>query len=73
MIVTQNSLLQSNSIFRSITIKPNATLTINGAIVQIVDKVIIEFGGKLIIDGATLTNCSSCLNGKVSKHGVTHL
>jgi hypothetical protein len=64
MVVTQNSSIQSNSIFRSITVKPNATLTISGSQVQIVDKIAVEMGGKLIIDESTLTNCSTCPDWK---------
>lgn len=64
MVVTQNSSILSNTIVRSITVKPNATLTISGAQVQIVDRIYVEFGGKLIVDASTITKCSSCPNWK---------
>ena len=56
--------LNQNSTYRSIIIKPNGTLILNNANFKFVDEIVIEFGGKLIVDGATLTSCQNNLKWK---------
>lgn len=56
--ISSNYLIDSDQEFNKIVIESNGVLTITSNVtVKLVDKIEIKYGGKLIVNGATLTNC----------------
>jgi len=65
LVVTSDLTINQNQTYNNITIKPNATLTINaGATIQMANEILVEMGGKLILNGGKLTNCQNGPNWK---------
>lgn len=61
LLVSTNTILSSNLTYENITISNNATLTIpSGVKIQILNKIVVEYGSKLIIDGGIVSGCPDC-------------
>ncbi|MFZ1705765.1 MAG: trypsin-like serine protease [Saprospiraceae bacterium] len=61
LLVSTNTSLNANVTYKNITISNNATLTIpSGVKIQILNKIVVEYGSKLIIDGGIVSGCPDC-------------